>query len=406
MIAMIWRFLVAVLDWRTIWRKLNGQLVADVAFGMNTRGDFGYFHFNGFVNFVNNVVLERPPARTVNRIETEVNSVEVVRLNADGFERAHRIFWFIFEWTLAQILAWWIQRKSIRLIKKNLSEQELESWKTVEGRRQILAECRRNFGKKRIAELFELRTRLFNWSSPLLQHFCRHVANAPALDDVYNATSSFSFNRQTVWPESAKPDVFSRFFLSCPNGQAVRNRYRTVVGLCKETGGGDRLSIASGSAQPLIHANYELQRQGRGDTELLLTDIDDAPLALAKRRTEQAGISDRVSFLQASFKCLPKRLAGKKYDVVEACGIFDYLSDKQSLFLLDLMLRFLRPGGKIIISGMAETRGADLLRKIYNWEIIYRSPNEFADLVKMAGGKNVKIYIEPWGIQYVAVATY
>lgn len=332
------------------------------------------------------------------------DQVEVIRLNISGFERTHRVFWFIFEWTVGQFLAWWIEWKSIRLIKKNLTEQEKENWKTVEGRRQILAECRRNFGKKRISELFELCTFLFNRNSPLLQHVCKNVANAPALDDVYNVLGSFSFNEQTVWPESAKPDIFSRFYLSCPNGQDVRNRYRAVASLYIKIGGGDILSIATGSAQPLIHAHHESRKEGEEDVELLLTDIDEASLVLAKQRAEQAGISDRVSFLQASFKCLPKRLAGKKYDVVEGCGIFEYLSDEQSLFLLGLMLKFLKPGGKIIVSGMAETRGANLLRKIYNWEIIYRSPKEFAFLVRRVGGRDVRIYIEPWGIQYVIVA--
>lgn len=334
------------------------------------------------------------------------NEVEIIHLDRDGFEKTHSWFWFCFEWTLAQILAWWIQRKSIKLIKQNLNEQEKKSWETVEGRQQILAEFRRNFGKKRLAELFELRTRLFNWNSPILQHFCKNVANAPALDDVYNALGGFSFNGRTVWPESAKPDVFSRFYLSCPNGQAVRNRYRIVTNLYKEISGGDTLSIATGSAQPLIHANHELQKEGRGrNAELLLTDIDDAPLALAKKKAAQAGISEKVSFLQAPFKCLSKKLAGKKYDVVEGCGIFEYLSDKQSLFLLGLMLNFLRPGGKIIVSGMTETRGANLLRKIYNWEIIYRSPEELTELVGRAGGRNVKIYIEPWRVQYVIIFT-
>lgn len=334
--------------------------------------------------------------------ERDEDKVEIIKLNAKGFERTNRVFWFIFEWTLGQLLAWWIERKSIRLIKKNLTKQEKESWKTIEGRRQILAEFRRNFGKKRLPELFKLRTRLFNRNSPLLQHFCKNVANAPALDDVYNALGSFAINGQTIWPESAKPDIFSRFYLSCPDGQAVRNRYRAVVNFYKKFGGGDILSIATGSAQPLIHA---ANKEGRG-SKLLLTDIDQLSLDLAKRRASQAGILESsISFLQASFKCLPKKLAGKKYDVVEGCGIFEYLSNEQSFFLLGMMLKFLKPGGKIIVSGMMETRDANLLCKIYNWEIIYRSPDKLASLVIEAGGRDIRVYIEPWGVHYVIVAT-
>lgn len=39
MIAMIWWFLVAMLDWRTIWRKVTGQLALDVVFISNLRDD-------------------------------------------------------------------------------------------------------------------------------------------------------------------------------------------------------------------------------------------------------------------------------------------------------------------------------------------------------------------------------
>lgn len=388
MIAMIWRFFVAMLDWRTAWRRAGVCPAMNLVYGADILCN----------NLAGSLVLEGPSG--TEKKETESN-IEVIQINADGFERTHRVFWFIFEWTIGQLLAWWVERKSIKLIGKNLTEQEKESWKTIEGRRQILAECRRNFGKKRVAELFELRTRLFNRSSLLLQHFCKNVANAPALDDVYNALGSFSFNEQTVWPEAAKPDIPSRIYLSCPNGQAVRNRYRAVVNFYKKFGGEDILSIATGSAQPLIHA-----KGGSGSSKLLLTDIDPLSLDLAKRRATQAGIPEsNISFLKVSFKCLPKRLAGKKYDVVEGCGIFEYLSDEQTLFLLGLMLKFLKPGGKIIVSGMEETRGASLLRKIYNWEIIYRSPNKLASLVVEAGGRDVRVYIEPWGIHYVIVAS-
>lgn len=39
MLAMVWRFFVAVSDWRTIWRKLNGRPVVDVVFVTNMRDD-------------------------------------------------------------------------------------------------------------------------------------------------------------------------------------------------------------------------------------------------------------------------------------------------------------------------------------------------------------------------------
>lgn len=39
MIAMIWRFFVAIFDWRTVWRRLNGQPITDVVFITNMRDE-------------------------------------------------------------------------------------------------------------------------------------------------------------------------------------------------------------------------------------------------------------------------------------------------------------------------------------------------------------------------------
>lgn len=55
MIAMIWRFFVAVFDWRTIVRKLSGRPVADVVFVTNIRDDLdrqrlGGWHPEGHFN--------------------------------------------------------------------------------------------------------------------------------------------------------------------------------------------------------------------------------------------------------------------------------------------------------------------------------------------------------------------
>lgn len=343
-------------------------------------------------------------SREVARISTE--EIEIISLGQEGFEKNQSWFWFSFEWTIGWLLAEYIRLKSSKVALDNSSQPETFIQENGQDGNHILNRARQSFGHKRIRELFQLKIIGFNSSSPLLRHFCEHVAEAGALDDVYNALGSFDWNGQRIYPFSFLPDKWSNFYLSCPNGQSVRNRYRQVARLYKNFGGGKTLSIACGSAQPLIHALYALKAEGDDKgTELILTDVSDESLSLAVKRAEQAGVSESISCRRVSFLKLNEYFAGEKFDLVEACGILDYLPDDRAISILEFSLKSLKKGGRIIVSNMNRTRGANLLLKMYNWPIIYRAPEKFGRLIKRAGGKSVKVYVEPWGIHLVATAS-
>ncbi|HLC15107.1 MAG TPA: class I SAM-dependent methyltransferase [Thermodesulfovibrionia bacterium] len=244
----------------------------------------------------------------------------------------------------------------------------------------------------------------FNADSPPLRHFCLNVCRAESLDDVYNVNGSFKWKNGTVLPDACMPDFWAMFHLSSPNAQAVRNRYRIVKEQYKASGGGKTLSIACGSAQPLLHGLHDLLNAGKGqNSAIILTDSSMDSLHLAKKRAQQAGLSDRVSFVQANLCELTKKLNNEKFDVIEACGILDYLNKDAALKLMRNAFSSLNTNGSVILSNMMKTGSADLLSRICNWNIVYRSPEEFENLILEAGGKNVRIYSEPWKIHAVAV---
>lgn len=313
--------------------------------------------------------------------------------------------WSLLNSTLGEIMARVVESRSHKLIMEKLTKDELVQWNNG-GKEKILAIFRRNFGDARAPEIYSVNPAVFMLNTTVISHFRRHVANAPALDDVYNVLGSFQLGGKKVWPFSGKPDIFSKLHLSVPKGQGVRNRYRQVMRAYKETGGGKTLSIACGSAQPLIQAASELIREGKGkDIHVTLTDMDDFSLELARKRTEQSGISDRVCLKKASFSELVNLLKKEKFDVIEVCGLYDYFLDKQVMKMVKMVLEGLKPDGTLIASAMSETPFANLLRRIYNWEIVYRTPYAFGQLIEDAGGKKVNVYVEPWKIYMVATAT-
>lgn len=324
------------------------------------------------------------------------DQIEVIQLDGSEFEKDHQWFWKIFDQTIGKLTACRVEAKTIALIRTNGGLNSGNPIKTLNRYRQ-------NFGNIRLKEIFELETLLVNHGSQLMQYFCRHVMNAQALDVAYNALGSFRLKGKKVFPQNIKSgDLLSQFLCRDPNFQAVRNRYRQVVKLVKQFGGGEVLSIACGSANPIVEAVSELKQ-----SSLLLTDSSSDALKLALSIAHQAQISERVEILQVPWIKLPRILANRKFDVVEICGLGDYLSDRSEIKLIEIALGFLKPEGKIIVSNMVETQPAsDLLRRRYNWDIpAYRTPKKFKELIQKGGGKNIKIYLEPWGIHSIATAT-
>lgn len=277
---------------------------------------------------------------------------------------------------------------------------------------QLVGRFRRNFGKPKVPEIFSrISWRENLWSSlpfifsPMMQHFCLNIGNAPALDDVYNVNGSFFFGRKKLWPLEVKPDRIGRMFLNSPNGVGVRNRYEIVRKFMEQEGKKGRrkfLSIACGSAQPIIHATYNLLQEGI-TTELTLTDESSRALGMARKRASQAGILGQVKFIQAPFQKLAE-IDGHKFDVVESCGIIDYLSDRATKRLLKVIRQFVTTDGIIIVSNMQETMWARDLRRVYNWEIRYRIANDFHALIQNAGWQHVKVQVENEGIYTIATA--
>lgn len=336
----------------------------------------------------------------VPEVKISENATNVVLVEDKGLEHSGRLLWSIFDCIIGSHLGQHVERKTLQLIRGLVEEQV--DWSDQDAVGKILVRARRNFGKN-WPEVFQLKTTFFNRHSPLLQHFCCHVAHAEALDDVYNALGSFIIGGKRVWPESYSSDPWARFYLGCPNGQAVRNRYRLVAKLFTEFGGGRTLSIACGSAQAIIQAAERMVEVGK-EVQLLLTDANQKALEVALRRAEMARVANRTKCLQVPFAGLSDVLNGGRFDTIEACGILDYLPDRTAGELLSLALSRLHRGGVLIVSNMAPTRGATLLTKMYNWDIIYRAPERLAQLISLAGGKNVTVYVEPWGIHPVAIA--
>lgn len=340
-------------------------------------------------------------------VRTErVDGAEIVYYGPKGFEVSNPLFWWLWDHGPGAILTDHVRRKSFEVIKSTLAPEELADWDDPAKRQKLLDRARLNFGKRRMKQLFELKTRWLNADSKVMQHFCENVQSCHALDDVYNAVGSFGWNGSALMPMTNAPDIFSTFYLSCPNAQGVRNRYRIVARIHERYMKGKIMSIACGSAQPLIHALSKRKEDGTAeDINVLLVDPDPKALALAALRAKSAGVDRQVFSVPTAFQAIPDVVKREQFHSAEICGLLDYLDEETAVGLIKVVLEHIEPGGTVVVSNMAKTRAERVLSNLYNWWIIYRSPAELARLLKSAGAKTATIYVEPWGIHPVAVIT-
>lgn len=331
--------------------------------------------------------------------ETINKDLEIIYPENKDFEKECENFWSEYDSTIGKTIAENVESKSREIAEK--------IFPNLNG--SALAKARNRFGIDAKDDLFQAIYPYVNSESEFMKHFVKNVCRSGALDDAYNVNGNFIINDKKILPLAVMPDGFGKFYLNFPNAQAVRNRYRMVVEIIvshfEKKGSGTILSIACGSAQAVLHALYILKKKGIY-VSALLTDSGTDSLNIVNARVKEFDLKDRVKFLSASFMNLTKILKNESentFDLVEACGIADYLSDNATAYLSMIMLRHAKD--KIVVSNMAAIKPHDqVLEKTYNWPLIYKTPEKLGQLVKDQGGKDVKVYVEPWGIHPVAVA--
>ncbi len=339
------------------------------------------------------------------RIRDELDgTVTFLKKGQYGLEQNLVFFWWIFDNTIGDVFARIREEKSLFVMLNSLSSDERDRWfQDLVWRKKKIAKLRTNFGRG-LPELFQIESVFLNRSNPLMMEFCKKVGNAEALDIVYNALLSFFLNEKVFTPEHSMPKFLDRFHFSCPNGQSVRNRYRIVKEIYKTWIPRCTLSIACGSAQALIHGLAEFfSEDEREDMVLCLSDESENAINIARKKANFLGVSSKVEFIKSAHGHLFNFVGSRKFNCVEACGILDYLPDRYAIQLIRFAFSILESNGILILSNMSETRGAVWLRKVYNWEIIYRTYDEFIALIEKAGGKKITVFIEPWGIHPVAL---
>ncbi len=138
-----------------------------------------------------------------------------------------------------------------------------------------------------------------------------------------------------------------------------------------------------------------------------LMDFNEETLHHARARIEgamrESGRSPTVRYIHKSVHQLLKeaRLRGPLqlggYDFVYCAGLFDYLSDRICSKVLRLFSRWVRPGGRVVVTNVHKRNpGRSVMEHLVEWNLIYRNEADMLALCPDAEARWVDT--EPTGV--------
>lgn len=191
------------------------------------------------------------------------------------------------------------------------------------------------------------------------------------------------------------------FMRACLDAAAIRSRaaaasFMVTERLDRWDGRAVRMaSLACGAAKPIARMSTEIIDRGYEVESLTLLDRDPLALAAGRAVAEAAApnlpvdvvLSDLLVLSEMRAIDLLSVLEGRRQDVVEMLGLFEYLPDP---FAIDLLRRAgagLRENGLIVFANMLTPRPEqDVFTDVIQWPaVIQRSMDDVLDLVEAAG---------------------
>jgi hypothetical protein len=175
-----------------------------------------------------------------------------------------------------------------------------------------------------------------------------------------------------------KGSKINRFFADLDISKGVETRTDYINAILCEMQNKDVLSLACGSGLeiPSVSANrYDCY------------DIDSNAIFKLDIRSKKGVKTFCKNVLTTKFS--------KKYDFIYSAGLFDYFNLELTERTIKRLLLSLKDGGKLLIlNADAKCKDQDLMAKLLDWHLIYKSKTE---LETVAHGLNHKILQDDFG---------
>ncbi len=166
-------------------------------------------------------------------------------------------------------------------------------------------------------------------------------------------------------------------------------------------------NLASGCSEELFDV-YRYAKAGDKVIETNCLDVDQEALAFASNVAGDLGCQHRLTFMQENVIAMAEgrgKFTIRPQEFIYAFGLFDYLSDEQSVSVLDWMFDHIQEGRDVMITNYHPTMPDKyFLDHILEWQINYRDAEQLQELFDRSKFTNVpEIKTVESGVNQVAI---
>ncbi len=210
-------------------------------------------------------------------------------------------------------------------------------------------------------------------------------------------------------------ELLADFWIGMINAQAVRNRFKLASREISRAI--DRLlprdeirifSIAAGSGEVILKEMVKRKQQGIVIRALLL-DFDPTACEYARELADRYGVTDQIEVIRANIRQIEAVLEQKQFrpDIIEMLGFLDYRPREKAVTLINRIWKLLPSGGVFFTCHIRRNPERWFLRWVISWWMIYRQPQELANLIAEGGfaPDQVRLLYEPQTVHGIAIAT-
>jgi 2-polyprenyl-3-methyl-5-hydroxy-6-metoxy-1,4-benzoquinol methylase len=192
----------------------------------------------------------------------------------------------------------------------------------------------------------------------------------------------YIYGREEGWQTPGTDELGTHIFnftTQAPASEGVRARRAFIAAridrLAEEKRRPHILSIASGHLRE-VNLSSAIRRRKTG--RIVALDADALSLAEVRESYGKYG----VETINASFRdMLSCQSNSGDFDFVYSTGLFDYLNQKSARRLVTGMFSMLRPGGVLLVANfLPAVRDIGYMETFMNWNLIYRTRSDMADL--------------------------
>jgi len=255
----------------------------------------------------------------------------------------------------------------------------------------------------------DIRSELFStWRIHGYSSFVKHIQTWPRGYQGDFEVINMIVDRQEESAGNTLGGVIGRYALNSLIAQQHREKLKIQADLvrdaCRKFEAPNIISIASGSSRDLEEVQYELKES---KAQVLLIDFDNDALEESKRRL--SGINNQVDTFLTNVRKLPKFFKGlnergKKFHLIYAGGLFDYLPDSIiKIILKNLSDRFMHKDGILMFTSIAKGNPYRAwIETMGNWRLIERSKEEMEQLLSCVHSREQSLKLDPTGLTWIA----